>query len=192
MFKRKSKEKPKLPKEYVWKLDMDGEEKIWKCVVTETSVTTYEGDVERKHLKVMEPKCLEGVLQIDTITSIYGKQVPFQLERFIPYIKPEGKWLSSDTTKQDRLDATVAGYKRNCAVQVTVGIVCILASILADRVNGAWGDWSILRVFGIFFIVGSAMTMVRLHQELKILEEEKAEAEAEKAKSRALKAGEEA
>lgn len=181
MFKRKCTEKPKLPKEYVWELDINGEDKIYKCVVTETMVTTYEGDVEKKHLKVMNPECKEGVLQIDTITSLYGEQVPFQLERFIPYIKLEGQWVSSDTTKQDRLDATVATYKNNSKMQIIVGVLCLIATAVKTWITGEMGDWFMLNVFGIFFIAAAATTMVRLKQELNAIEEAKAEAAEEQA-----------
>lgn len=170
-MRKKSTERPNLPKEYVWTLDIDGEEKVYKCLVTETSVTTYEGDVEHKHLKVMNPECREGVLQIDTVTSIYGKQVPFQLERFIPYIKPEDHWVSSDTTQQDRLDATVAMHRKNSRNQIIVGIGCIAVSVIMGLIQGNFGDWSMLTVFGIFFITGAIMTRVRLKQELKAVEE---------------------
>lgn len=171
MFTRKTTEKPNLPKEYVWELDINGETRVYRCVVTETLVTTYEGDVEKKHLKVMNPECRQGVLQIDTITSIYGDQVPFQLERFIPYIKLEGEWVSSDTTKKDRLDATVAGYKKNSLVQIVVGACCMAIALGVKLVTGEMGNFSMLNIFGIFFITGAIMTRVRLKQELDAMKE---------------------
>ena len=177
MFKRKATEKPNLPKEYVWTLDINGEDKIYKCVVTDNLVTTYEGDVEKKHLKVMNPECRQGVLQIDTITSIYGDQVPFQLERYIPYIKLDGAWVSSDTTKQDRLNATVAGYKRNSLVQIIVGACCMAIAFGVKMVTGEMGNFSMLNIFGIFFITAAIMTRVRLKQELDAMKEASAEAE---------------
>ncbi len=183
MFKRKSTEKPNLPKEYVWELDYDGDIRIYKCVVTETMVTTYEGDVEKKHLKVMNPECREGVLQIDTITSIYGEQIPFQLERFIPYIKLETGWKSSDTTHQDRLEATVKMHKRNSALQIGLGILCVIATQIKKAITGEIGDWFMLNTFGIFFIFAGIYTLARLKMELNQLkqaEEEAAKPEDEK------------
>ncbi len=174
MFNRKTKKKPKLPKEYVWELDINGEDKIYKCLVTEDMVTTFEGDKECKHLKIMNKECCQGVLQIDTITSLYGEQVPFQLERFIPYIKLDGKWCSSDTTKQDRIDATVKGYKRNSLMQVLLGIACIIATQIKGSITGEVGDWFILRAFGIFFIFAAVYTMLRLKLELDGMKEEQA------------------
>ena len=78
------KNKPIEPKEFVWNLDIDGQEKVWKCLVTEKECVTFEGDVECKHLKVMNPVRQEKILQIDTVTTVYGKQTPFQLENGIP------------------------------------------------------------------------------------------------------------
>ena len=171
MFKRKSTEKPELPKEYVWELDYDGVTRIFKCVVTEDMVTTYEGDKECKHLKIMDHTCKQGVLQIDTITSIYGEQVSFQLERFIPYIKLQDGWESSDTTKKDRLDATVAAYKRNVKMEIISGILCIAAALIKSLVTGDLGDWYMLVVFGIFFIFAGLSTRIRLKQELDAMKE---------------------
>ena len=171
MFKRKSTEKPELPKEYVWELDYDGVTRIFKCVVTEDMVTTYEGDKECKHLKIMDHTCKQGVLQIDTITSIYGEQVSFQLERFIPYIKLQDGWESSDTTKKDRLDATVAAYKRNAKMEMISGILCIAAALIKSLVTGDLGDWYMLVVFGIFFIFAGLSTRIRLKQELDAMKE---------------------
>ncbi len=175
MFKKKSTEKPNLPKEYVWELDYDGVIKTYKCVVTETMVTTYEGDVEKKHLKIMNPECREGVLQIDTITSIYGEQIPFQLERFIPYIKLESGWKSSDTTKQDRLDATIKMHKRNSFMQIGLGILCVIATQIKKRITGEVGDWFMLNTFGIFFVFAGIYTLLRLRLELNQMKEAETE-----------------
>ena len=170
LFKRGTTEKPQLPKEYVWELDVMGEDHIYKCVVTEDMVTTYEDGVEKKHLKVMDKECRRGVLQIDTITSVFGDQVPFQLERFIPYIQLQGEWVSSDTTKKDRLDATVAKYRSNAKWELIIGVLCVVVSIVASLIQGAIGDWYMLNVFGFFFIFGGISTRVRLKQELEAME----------------------
>lgn len=171
MFKRKTTEKPNLPKEYVWELEINGEDHTYSCIVTETMVTTYEDGVEKKHLKVMNPECMQGVLQIDTITSVYGDQVPFQLERFIPYIKLEGKWESSDTTKQDRLEATVATYRNNSKWEIIAGILCMVATLIKTLVTGDMGDWYMLNIFGVFFIFAGISTHIRLKQELDAMKE---------------------
>ena len=173
MFKRGTTERPELPKEYTWELDVLGEDHTYTCVVTEEMVTTYEDGVEKKHLKVMNPECRQGVLQIDTTTSLFGDPVPFQLERFIPYIKLQGEWVSSDTTKKDRLDATVAKYRSNAKWELIIGVLCVVVSIAARLIQGAIGDWYMLNVFGFFFIFGGISTRVRLKQELEAMENAK-------------------
>lgn len=176
MFKRKTTEKPELPKEYVWELEINGEDHTYSCVVTETMVTTFEDGVEKKHLKVMNPECMQGVLQIDTVTSLFGEPMSFQLERFIPYIKLEDGWTSSDTTKKDRLDATVAAHKKNAKWEIIVGILCLAITAVKAVITGGVGDWYMLNVFGVFFIFAGLSTRVRLKQELDAMQAAEADA----------------
>lgn len=179
MFKKKITEKPQLPKEYVWELEINGEDHTYSCIVTEELVTTFEDGVEKKHLKVMNPECKQGVLQIDTVTSLFGEPMSFQLERFIPYIKLEDGWTSSDTTKKDRLDATIAAYKRNARFEIIAGIACIAATLIKLLIAGEIGDWYMLNVFGAFFIFAGFSTKIRLKQELDAMKEAEAENEEE-------------
>lgn len=171
MFKRKTTEKPNLPKEYVWELEINGEDHTYSCIVTEEMVTTFEDGVEKKHLKIMNPECKQGVLQIDTITSLFGEPMSFQLERFIPYIKLEDGWTSSDTTKKDRLDATVAVYKKNAKWEILTGAICVAVALIKTLVTGSLGDWYMLNVFGVFFIFVGFSTKLRLKQELEAMKE---------------------
>lgn len=177
MFNRKTTEKPELPKEYVWELEINGEDHTYSCIVTEDMVTTFEDGVEKKHLKVMNPECKQGVLQIDTVTTLFGEPMSFQLERFIPYIRLEDGWTSSDTTKKDRLDATVAVYKRNAKWEIIVGILCLVAALLKQLITGSIDDWFMVNVFGVFFIFAGLSTKVRLKQELDAMKEAEADAE---------------
>lgn len=186
MKKKKSTVKPNLPKEYVWTLVIEGKEKIYKCLVTETEVITYEGDMEHKHLKITDPTCMEGVLQIDTQTRIYGEMIDFQLERFIPYIRLDGHWVMSDTTEKDRMDEQIAIYKKQSKQETIVGIGCLLVVLAKYLFTGDVGDWWILTVFGIFFMSSAAYRMVRLRNEINALKELEEEAAAEKAALAAL------
>ena len=186
--KKKSTVKPDLPKEYVWTLDIDGEEKIFKCLVTETEVITYEGDREHKHLKITDSTCMEGVLQIDCQTKIYGDMVDFQLERFIPYIRLEGHWAMSDTTEKDRMDEQIAIYKKQSKQETISGIGAIAVALGKQLITGDIDDWWILIVFGIFFISSAAYRMVRLRNEINALNELEAEAAAEKEALAAMRA----
>lgn len=182
MFKKKkSTVKPDLPKEYVWTLIIGEEEHEYKCLVTETEVVTYQDGVEHKHLKITDPTCMEGVLQIDTKTKIFDDMVEFQLERFIPYIRLEGKWTMSHTTEDDRMQEQIAIYKKQSLQETVAGVGCLLVALGKFLFTGAMDDWWILIVFGIFFISSAGMRMARLKNELDALKELRAEAEAEKA-----------
>ena len=180
---KRNKNKPIEPKEYVWNLELDGEEKVWKCVVGEKECVTYEGDVERKHLKIMNPVRERKILQIDTVTVVYGKQTPFQLENGIPYIQLDGTWVSSDTTKQDRLEATVKMHQRNSKLECIAGACFLLVAAGKKIISGELGDWWMLNVFGIFCFASAIMRMVRLQNELRAMREE-ADMEAEEKMAR--------
>lgn len=190
--KKKSTVKPNLPKEYSWLLAIDGEEKLFKCLVTETEVITYEGDQEHKHLKITDPTCMEGVLQIDTATKIYGQMVDFQLERFIPYIKLEGKWTMSDTTEDDRLQEQIAIYKKQSLQETIVGIACEIVVLVKKLIVGEIGDWWMLNIFGILFIASALMRLVRLKNEVMAIREAEAEEEAERQARQARREAEKA
>ena len=186
MFKKKrSTEHPPLPKEYIWELEVEGKPRVFKCFVTEEGVTTYEDGVEHKHLKITDPTCMEGVLQIDCETKIFGEMIPFQLERFIPYIKLDDHWVMSDTTKEDRLQQQIAIYKKQSKQEATVG-VCVLLVVLGMIIfTGGMGDLWILSVFGIFFLTSAGMRMARLKNELTAMKEAEEEAAKEKAEMEA-------
>ncbi len=160
------------PKEYVWNLDIDGQEKVWKCLVTEKECVTFEGDVERKHLKVMNPVRQEKILQIDTITTVYGKQTPFQLENGIPYIQIDGKWKMSQTTQADRLEATVKMHQRNSKMEFFAGLAFFAVVVGKKLITGEVGDWWMLTAFGVFLWTSAIMRMIRLRNELMVMREE--------------------
>lgn len=187
MFKKKKRAvKPNLPKEYVWTLEVNGEDREFKCLVTETEVITFQDGIEHKHLKITDPTCMVGVLQIDTQTKIFDDLVPFQLERFIPYIKLEGRWVMSHTTENDRMEEQIAIYKTTSKQETVVGIACLLVALGKRLLTGDLEDWWILIVFGTFFISCAAYRMVRLRNEINAMKELAEEAAAEKAALAAL------
>ena len=183
------KNKPIEPKEFVWNLDIDGQEKVWKCLVTEKECVTFEGDVECKHLKVMNPVRQEKILQIDTVTTIYGKQTPFQLENGIPYIQIDGKWKMSQTTQADRLEATVKMHQRNSKMEFFAGLAFFAVVVGKKLITGEVGDWWMLTAFGVFLWTSAIMRMIRLRNELMVMREE---AEEEAAAKQAAQADEQA
>lgn len=198
LFKKKY-EKIECSNEHIFSIDYDGVIKKWKCVVLEDEVVTYEGDEEKKHLKIMNKERAPQVLQIDTVTSIYGEMIPFQLENGFPFIKLEGEWVPSDTFAVARRDAQVKMYRRNSMQQIAIGIVMLLALLIIWLVMRDVGDLWILSVFGIFFISSGMYTMVRVRNELMAYKEAEEEAAREAARedvdgiaaARALRSGEE-
>ena len=180
MFKRKkSTVKPNLPKEYVWALDIEGEDHEFKCLVTEDEVITYQDGVEHKHLKVVDHTCMEGVLQIDCETKLYDEMVGFQLERYIPYLKLAGGWTMSDTTRDDRMAEQIQIYKNQSKWEVILGVAMILLHLLIELLFPDFGEVWMLSVFGIFFIASAVYRMARLKNELDAIKEAREELEAE-------------
>ena len=179
--KKLSTVKPQLPKEYIWTLLIDEVEREYKCLVTETDVTTYEDGVQKDYIQIEDTTCLEGTLQIDTKTEIFGDMVDFQLERFIPYIRLEGSWTMSHTTEKDRMNEQIAIYKKQSKQETVAGCGFLVATMAKFLISGELGDWWMLIIMGIFILSSAAMRMVRLRNELNALKELEEQAAAEKA-----------
>ena len=186
MFKRKkSTVKPNLPKEYVWALEIEGQDHEYKCLVTEDEVVTYQDGVEHKHLKVVDHTCMEGVLQIDCETKLFDEMVGFQLERYIPYIKLAGGWTMSDTTREDRLQEQVAIYRKQSTVEYIVGAAMILLNVILGVAFGLFEDTLMFTIIGLLFIVSGAYQTIRVKQELEAIREAQAELENEEKEMKA-------
>lgn len=181
-----SRNKTYPPKEFVWTLELDGEEKIWKCVVGDTECVTYEGDVEKKHLKIMNPERKQKVLQIDTTTVVYGRQTPFQLENGVPYIQIDGEWTKSDTSIEDRLNATIQMHVRTSHWQVAAGLALFAVALARQLITGE-GDWWMLTVFGTFCILSAVMRRVRLRDEVAAYRQSQEEERQKKERIRAIR-----
>ena len=171
MFGKKKNLKPNLPKEYVWALDIEGEDHEFKCLVTDDEVITYEDGVECKHLKVMDHTCEVGVLQIDCNTKLFKELVGFQLERYIPYLNLAGGWTMSDTTREDRLNEQVAIYRKQSKLEYLIGGLLILVNVIAGLAFGAFEDTLVFTIIGTLFIVSGAYQMIRVKQELAAIRE---------------------
>ena len=176
MFKKKKNLKPDLPKEYIWALEIEGVDHELKCVVYDDEVVTYEDGVEHKHLKVMDHTCEVGVLQIDCETKLFGEMVPFQLERYIPYIKLD-RWIMSDTTREDRMAEQIQIYKNQSKWETICGVAMILAHLIIELCWPDFGEVWMLTVLGIFFISSAVYRLARLRNELNALDEAKKEME---------------
>lgn len=173
---RKPKERkvPIVNKEYIWELEADGQIHEFKVFVGEDECITYADGVECKHLKIMDKRQIEGLLQIDCETRVLDEISPFQLENGIPYIKLEDEdgdlvWIMSDTTKEDRLQQKVKNLKKEAYGYAAVGGASALACVIQFLIEGTLGEWPILPVMSIFFFSGYGMQMVRLKNELEAM-----------------------
>ena len=179
-----------MSKEFVWELEVDNDFKIFKCVVGDREVVTYEGDVEKKHLKITNPVKKIGVLQIDTETRIFGEMVPFRMENDTPYLLLEGKWIMSDTTRDERLEKAVNTHRRNSMLELCVGLALLMGCAILYAVKGSVGSLSMLIAIGFMLVFAGISTMVRLKQELtSLVELEKERAEEKAAKKAAWAEG---
>ena len=170
LFKKNKSVKPDLPKEYVWELEINNEDHEFKCLVTEDEVITYEDGKEHKHLKVVDHTCYEGVLQIDCETKIFGEMTPFQLERYIPYIKLD-RWIMSDTTREDRMAEQVQIYKNQSKWEAILGAISILVHLVGQHIFPFLAEAWMLSIFGVLFMVSAAYRMVRVRNELEAIKE---------------------
>lgn len=167
--KPKARKIPLVNKEYVWELEVDDQLHTYKVFVGEDECITYEDDVECKHLKIMDKTQQEGLLQIDCKTKVLDEILPFQLENGIPYIKVEGRWTASDTTKEDRLQEKIRMYKKQSLAMCAVGACLLLYTLIEYLVTGTLSDWDFAPILGLFFFAAAAMTMVRLKNEVEAM-----------------------
>ena len=166
-------EKTFEPKEHIWYLEVDGEEKIFKCLVTETECITFLGLVDDKHLKITNPVRKDKVLQIDTVTSIYGQQIPFQLENGVPYIKWDGGWKMSETNRQDRIAQGIRVNRLSSWIMISAGLVCCVVTAILYLIlgPGQMGRWWLLAFGGVAIFMTGCMNLSRLKVELDALKE---------------------
>lgn len=137
-----------MGKEFVWKINVDGESKLWKCVLEDTEVITYEGEEVSDHLKITNPEVKQNVLQIDTVTHIFGVEVPFQLEKNVPYIRLNDRWCMSETTFEARKQKLLKDQKLIAYLLLLVALGCAAACLIRYLIEGTMGSWWFLLVLG--------------------------------------------
>lgn len=199
LFKQKYEAIP-CSNNHVFSLEYEeGVIKKWNVVVHEDEVVTYERSKETARIKLTDRTVEPHVIQLDTTVTVYGEEIPFQVENGVPFIKLQGEWVPSDTFTEARQQAAIRMYKRNSFQEAAAGIAMLLGLLVYWLIVKDVGDLWILSVFGIFFLSSSAYRMVRLRNELMAMKEaeeehEKDEQEPEEdaiAAARALKAGKE-
>lgn len=168
LFKQKY-ETIECSNEHIFCLSFEDTTRVLKCVVGEDEVVIYEDGVETTRLPITEKTVAPHVLQIDTVATIYGEEIPFQLENNIPFINLQGEWVSSDTFDDAKVQAKVKMYQRQSMMQVGVGCG-IFAVVLAVKLfKGSIGQLWMMNIIGILFLASAGMTMVRVRNELKAM-----------------------
>ena len=89
-----------MTKEYIFTLEVEDEEVIWKCIVSDDKCVTYEGDEKCEEFTLTTQERKPHVLQLDTKAKVYDDVLPLQVENGMPFIKIEGNWVASDTTEE--------------------------------------------------------------------------------------------
>lgn len=152
-----------MSKEYVWTLTVDGEEKDWKCLVTDDACVIYEENVETNRLKIESKE--KNTLQIDTVISVFGKDCGFQLENNIPYIKVNGKWTMSDTTFADRQQKVIYNQKLSAKVQILIGVALCAFCLIRYLITKDMGNWWFTLVLGSMMGVTGGVQIYSIRKE---------------------------
>ena len=155
-----------MTKEYIFTLEVEDEEVIWKCIVGENDCVTYEGDVECERFTLTTSERKPHVLQLDTKAKVYDDVLPLQVENGMPFIKIEGKWIASDTTEEDRIQANILKYKKESYLIASVGVAILIYFLIDTLIHGGIQGWPIAPVLGVFCLSAAAYTLVRVRNEL--------------------------
>lgn len=149
-----------MEKEFVWKMKVEGEEHTWSCLVRDTECVTYEDGRETGRLSITEPRRMQGLLQIDTETVIFGERYPFQLENGEPYIKMDGKWKRSVTSHEERIAKLIQTHKATAWMQILLGLAACAACGIRYLVQHTMGNWFIALIIGSVIIVTGIAQLV--------------------------------
>lgn len=172
--KPKARKVPIVNKEYIWELEVENDMHEFKVFVGEDECITYEDGVECKRLKIMDKTQMRGLLQIDCQTKVFDEITGFQLENGIPYLKLEDedgeyRWIMSDTTMEDRLQAKIRSVKREAYGYAVIGLVIWAIALGQKLITGHFDEVLMLPVLGIFCFACCGMQLVRLRNELNAL-----------------------
>jgi hypothetical protein len=172
--KPKPRKVPIVNKEYIWTLEVENDIHEYKVFLGEDECITYEDGVECKRLKIMDKCQMQGVLQIDCKTKVFDEITDFQLENGIPYIKVEDeegnrKWVKSDTTKEDELQAKIRSLKKESYFYGLMGLGFFIWAIIEKIITDHSDDSFMIPIIGIFCLGCMGMQMVRLKNELEAM-----------------------
>ena len=142
---------------FIWSMEVDGKEHIWKCEVTDTECIFFEEEIESGRIAIVNPEKKQGILQIDDKVTVFGRKCPFQLENGVPYVKIEDRWVMSDTTMKARHQKMVYNQKVTGLVQIVVSaVIAVVYFVICRFVEGMSENWFVLIMASFFAIVGVA------------------------------------
>lgn len=142
-------------KEFNWSLTVDGASHSWTCGVTDTYCAFFEDGQERGRLEIQNPEKKQGVLQLDEAIEVFGEQFDFQLENGIPYLRIDGRWTMSETTRLARREKLLYNQKVTGLTQVAVAAVIALVYLVGCRFFPGWKErWFVLVMASFFALVG--------------------------------------
>lgn len=143
--------------EFIWSMEVDGTERVWKCVVTDKQCIFYEENEETGRMPIANPQKKQGVLQIDDKVTVFGKKCPFQLENGIPYVKITDRWVMSDTTMKARAHKMMYNQKVGGLVQMLGALVIAIGYYVICRFNEKMSEnWFVLIMASFFAVVGAS------------------------------------
>ncbi len=163
-----------MSKEFIWNVTVGDEKKEWKCVLLEEEVVTYEDGAETARLKITNPEVKQGVLQIDTTTTVYGQEAKFQLEKNVPYIKMEDSWSMSRTTFEERKAKLMKEQKLVFIILILIGLGAMAACLIRYLIQGTMGNWWFLLVMGSIVIATAFIQRYETNNQLKMIENQDA------------------
>lgn len=135
-----------MSKEFIWGSD-------FRVLVDEGTCTTYENGVMTNRLTYLGPEGKNG-LQLDEVITVRGQRVRFQLEKGVPYLQIEGKWVASDTTIAERKLELLESEKRSSRMLALIGVLLIaFAGLMCLMQPGSMRYWLIAVLMGVAMIV---------------------------------------
>lgn len=156
-----------MSKEYSFTVEVNGKNVIWKCVVDETKVITYEGDVECERLTIVNPERRPDVVQLETDVRVYDDVLPFRLENGIPYIQLEEDWVLSDTTEEENLRLEIRSAKKQIYLVIGIGLAALITTLVLIYLNGTAGE--ILPIIAGVCTVMGLLQYIRVKREVESL-----------------------
>ena len=155
-----------MSREFIWELEVGEAFEIFKCVVDDREVVTYENSEEKERLKITVPVKKAGVVQLNARIRIFGELIPLRLENDTPCLMLDGKWIVSDTTRQDRLEKAIRTRRRNMLLELCFGVVMLVICAVGHITKSPPARMILPFIIGIVLVYAGAAACLRLKRDL--------------------------